>query len=80
MNTKSRLKALEGWTATAGKEQIILIRGVVGDLDLANSTCTRTRATDGTIVATVHLSGSPEGVPPEVLYRWIDSFPIEAAP
>ena len=78
MNFNARLKRLEQRREAATKEPFrLIIRPVFGPTNLANSTCTRTLAPDGSLMEIVHLDGNGADLSDDELERFIASTPIQ---
>lgn len=65
-------------TNGARESMRVIIRPVVGQVDLAKCTCTR-RLNDDILVEIVDLDGSLDTVTREDLDAFVDSFPIEVS-
>ena len=75
-----RIRNLEDHFGASAKPPRIMMRFIcttVGDLNLANCTCTRTLMANGELLESVHLDGSVEGLCRETLDAFVARFPIE---
>jgi hypothetical protein len=74
-----RLRHLEDRIASGEPRQRwrIVTSGVVGPLNLANSTCRRTLCRNGVLIESVTLDGSRNELSAEELKEFIEGFPIE---
>jgi hypothetical protein len=78
-----RLHRLEERAGLAGKPRerlLVVVSGVGRPLNLAGSTCRRRLAPDGSLIDHVYLDGNRNGLTDEEMERFIERFPIEAAP
>ena len=79
MKLTRRLQALESKQALVVKPFRVVIAQVWKRLNLATSTCRRTRWEDGSVLDVVHLDGTDTGLSSEDLEKFIASFPIDPA-
>jgi len=79
MRFESRLKALERIRKELeGKHMRVVWTGSVSfKVNLANSTCKRTRRADGLLMEMVELDGDPDSMTDAEFDAWVASFPIE---
>ena len=79
MRVDSRLKALERIRKELeGKHLRCITHGAKSfKVNLANSTCKRTRRADGLLIELVELEGCLESMTDAEFEAWVDSFPIE---
>jgi hypothetical protein len=79
-NLKRRLESLERPRSGTVQEGLrLVIGGVCGPVNLATSTCTRTRGPNGALTEVVNLDGDADGLTSEDLERFISGFPIQRA-
>ena len=57
--------------------RVIWTGSVSFKVNLANSTCKRTRRPDGLLMEMVELDGNPDSMTDAELDAWVESFPIE---
>jgi len=80
MRFDSRLKALERiGKESAGKRIRLIMHGCSKSfqVNLATSTCKRTRRADGLIIENIELDGDLESMTEAEFEAWVESFPIK---
>jgi hypothetical protein len=77
MNFKARLKALEQRRKSLNKKFRIVASTSGVTLNLANSTCRRTLAPNGSLTEIVTLDGSDQGLSDEDLERFIAGSQVQ---
>ena len=81
-----RLRRLEDQFGSADKPRPsfrLVVRDLGSKLCLADATCKRMLAADGTVMELVKFQNHDEGpdeLTNEEMNRWVDSFPIEVTP
>ena len=77
MNFKTRLKVLEQRRQASNKRFRLVASASGVPLNLANSTCRRTLAPNGSLTETLMLDGSDQGLTDQGLEAFVASFPVE---
>ena len=80
MRFNARVKALERPIRQArlheDEVQRVVFQSLIGELNLATSTCMRIREKDGSLFELLHLDGNASHLTEEQMQAFVDQFPI----